>query len=132
MFGSASTKIISKIPYEKSCIDCEQLRISAQMKPLYFVRNVEHRKQSATRPCRMLALIGMLVCAARLLAIPRKTFFQGRGMHRPIGIMYLRPLVGAFSAILAAILLYAANHADAQSQAAPMIGIMYLEYADSV
>src|SRR5205809_3975499 len=102
------------------------------MKPLYFVPNVEHRKQSATRPCRMPALIGMLVCAARLLAIPRKTFFQGRGMHRPIGIMYLRPLVGASSAILAAILLYASNYADAQSQAPPMIGIMYLEYADAV
>src|SRR5438094_2274106 len=102
------------------------------MKPLYFVRNVEHRKQSATRPCRMPALIGMLVCAARLLAIPRKTFFQGRGMHRPIGIIYLRPLVGSVSAIVAAILLCASDHADAQSQAPPMIGIMYLEYADSL
>jgi hypothetical protein len=56
---------------------------------------------------------------------------RARGMNRPIGITYLRPLVGSLSAIVAAILLYASNHADAQSQAAPMIGIMYLEDADA-
>src|SRR5204863_9236636 len=54
------------------------------------------------------------------------------GMHRPSGIIYLRPLVGSVSAIVAAILLCASDHADAQSQAPPMIGIMYLEYADSL
>src|SRR5215510_11625685 len=101
------------------------------MKPLYFVRNVEHRKESATRPCRMPALIRMLVCAARLPAIRRKTFFQGRGIRRRIGITYLRSLV-SLSAMVAAILLCASNQADAQTQAAPMIGIMYLEFADSL
>ncbi len=44
----------------------------------------------------------------------------------------LRPLVGSLSAVVAAILLYGSNHADAQSQAPPMIGIMYLESADSL
>jgi len=46
--------------------------------------------------------------------------------------MCLRPLVGSVSAIVVAILLYASNHAGAQSQAPPMIGIMYLENADSL
>ena len=46
--------------------------------------------------------------------------------------MYLRPLVGVFSAVVAGILFYASDHADAQSQAPPMIGIMYLEKADSL
>ena len=46
--------------------------------------------------------------------------------------MCVRPLVGSLSAIVAAILLYASNHADAQSQPPPMIGIMYLEDADSL
>jgi len=32
-------------------------------------------------------------------------------MNRPIGIMYLRPLVGSRLAIVAAILLYGSNHA---------------------
>ena len=99
---------------------------------LDLVRNFKHRKQSAIPPLRMPALLGMLVCAAGLLAIPRKAFSQGQGMNRPIGIMYLRPLVGSVSAIVAAILLYASNHADAQSQAPPMIGIMYLEDADAL
>ena len=44
----------------------------------------------------------------------------------------LRPLVGSLSAVVAAILLYGSNHVDAQSQAPPMIGIMYLESADSL
>src|SRR5215831_3592869 len=35
-----------------------------------------HRKQSATRPCRMPALLGILLCAVGLLAIPGKTFSQ--------------------------------------------------------
>ena len=74
----------------------------------------------------------MLVCAAGLLAMPRKAFSQGKGISRAIGITYLRPLVGSLSVIVAAILLCASNHADAQTQAAPIIGIMYLEYADSL
>src|SRR5207249_8319641 len=102
------------------------------MKPLYFVRNVEYRKQSVTQSFTMPALIGMLLCTARLLAIPRKTFFQGRRMRRPMGIMYVRPLVGSLSAVVAAILLCVSNHANAQSQSPPMLGIMYLESADSL
>src|SRR5438067_1387058 len=102
------------------------------MKPLYFAWNVGYRKQSATRSFTMPALIGMLLCAARLLAIPRKTFFQGRRMRRPMGIMYVRPLVGSLSAVVAAILLCVSNHANAQSQSPPMLGIMYLESADSL
>src|SRR5215831_6164951 len=35
-----------------------------------------HRKQSATRPFRMPAVFGALLCAAALLAIPGKTFSQ--------------------------------------------------------
>ena len=80
----------------------------------------------------MPALLGMLLCAAGLRAIPRKAFSQRQGINRPSGVMCLRPLVGFLSAVVAAILLYASNHADAQSQPAPMIGIMYLENADSV
>src|SRR5262249_3517485 len=96
-----------------------------------LVWNVEHRTQSRTRPFRIPALPGMLLCAARLFVIPRKAFSQGQGINRPTGVIYLRRLVGSLSAIVAAILLYASNHADAQSQA-PMIGIMYLENADSL
>ena len=51
-------------------------------------------------------------------------------MNRAIGIMCLRPLVGSLAAIVAAILLYASNHANAQ--APPSIGIMYLEDSDAV
>src|SRR5207249_9579537 len=40
----------------------------------------------------------------------------------------LRPLVGSLSAVVAAILLYGSNHADAQ--APPGIGIMYLTRSD--
>ena len=79
----------------------------------------------------MPALTGVLVCAAGLRAISRKIFFRGPAMHRQIGNIYLRPLVGAFSAIVAAILLYASNHADAQSPP-PMLGIMYLTNNDAV
>ena len=43
--------------------------------------------------------------------------------------MCVRPLVGFLSAIVTAILLCASNHADAQSQPAPMIGLLYLENA---
>ena len=99
---------------------------------LKFVRDVKHRKQSGIRCLRMAALLDMPLCAAGLLAIPRKAFSHGQGMNRSGAVMCLRPLVGAFSAIVAAILLYGSNHADAQSQTAPMIGIMYLEYADSL
>ena len=42
----------------------------------------------------------------------------------------LPPLVGSLSAIIAAILLYPSNHADAQ--APPGIGIMYLTNSDAV
>src|SRR5438876_1300674 len=91
-----------------------------------------HRKQFATRPFRMSALLGMTHCAAGLLAVRRKAFFQGQGMSRRIGNIFLRPLLGSLSAMVAAIGLCASNHADAQSQGAPMIGIMYLENADSL
>src|SRR5882724_9646501 len=91
-----------------------------------------HRKQSATRPCRMPASLGRLLCAAGLRAIPRKALSQRLGINRPSGVMCVRPLVGFLSAVVAAILLCVSNHADAQSQAPPMIGIMYLENADSL
>jgi hypothetical protein len=87
-----------------------------------------HRKQTGTRPFRMPALLGMLHCAAGLVAMPGKAFFQGQGMNRPIGIMCSRPLVGFLSAVIAAILLYASDPADAQ--APPGIGIMYLTRND--
>jgi hypothetical protein len=98
--------------------------------PLDFVRNVEHPKQSGTRPFRMPALLGMLRCAAGLLALPGKAFFQGQGINRPVGIMSLPSLVGSLSAIIAAILLYGSNHANAQAPRG--IGIMYLENSDAV
>lgn len=41
--------------------------------PLYFVRNVEHRKQSGTRPFRIAALLGTLL---------RATSLRPRGMKR--------------------------------------------------
>src|SRR5437667_8040680 len=100
--------------------------------PLELVWNVEHGKHSGTRRFRMPALLGMLLCAARLLVIPRKAFSQGQGMNTPIALVCLRPLVGSVSAIVAAILLCAPNHADAQSQTPPMIGLMYLKNADSL
>ena len=78
----------------------------------------------------MPALLGMPLCAAGLLAIPRKAFSQGQGMNRPIGVICLRPLVGSLLAIVVAILLYGSNHADAQ--APPGIGIMYLTNSDGV
>jgi len=40
--------------------------------PLDFGRNVENRRRSATRPCRVPALLGVLLCAAVLVA-PGKT-----------------------------------------------------------
>src|SRR5438552_9134396 len=80
----------------------------------------------------MPASLGVLLCAAGLLALLRKAFSQGQGMNRPIAVMCLQPFVGFLSATVAAILLCASNHADAQSQGAPMIGIMYLENADSL
>jgi hypothetical protein len=43
---------------------------------LYFAWNMKHRKQSGTRPFRMPALLGALLCAAGLLAIPGKAFSQ--------------------------------------------------------
>ncbi len=51
-------------------------------------------------------------------------------MNRPIAVFYLRPLVGFLSAVVAVMLLYASNHADAQGP--PGIGIMYLENSDAV
>jgi hypothetical protein len=87
-----------------------------------------HRKQTGTRPFRMPALLGMLHCAAGLIAISGKAFFQGQGMNRPLGIIRLRPLVGFLSTVIAAILLYASDQADAQ--APPGIGIMYLTRSD--
>ena len=44
--------------------------------------------------------------------------------------MCVRPLVGFLSAVVAASLLCASNHADAQSQPAPMVGLFFLENAD--
>ena len=91
--------------------------------------DLSEKEITKTRPFRLPALLGRLLCAAGLLAVPRKAFSQGQGMNRPIGIMYLRPLVGSLSAIVAAILLYGSNHADAQPAG---IGIMYLENSDAV
>src|SRR5438876_10538761 len=99
--------------------------------PLELVWNVEHGKHSGTRRFRMPALLGMLLCAARLLVIPRKAFSHGQEMNRSVALMCLRPLVGSVSDIVAAILLFSSNHADAQTQAAPMIGMMLLEFAVS-
>src|SRR5438876_5364011 len=99
---------------------------------LDFAWNVEHGKHSGTRCFRMPASLGVLLCAAGLLALLRKAFSQGQGMNRPIAVMCLQPFVGFLSATVAAILLCASNHANAQSQAPPMIGIMYLENADSL
>src|SRR5438876_18211 len=93
--------------------------------------NVEH-KQSKAPPSRMPALSGMLAILDELPAILRKLFSQGRRINRIIGAPYLRPPVSSLSAVVAAVLLYGSNHADAQSQAPPMIGIMYLESADSL
>ena len=90
-----------------------------------------HRKQSAPRPCGMPASPGMLLCAAGLRAIPRKALSQRQGINRPSGLMCVRPLVGFLSAVVTAILLCASNHADAQSQPAPMIGLFYLENSDA-
>jgi hypothetical protein len=53
-------------------------------------------------------------------------------MNKAISVMCVRPLLGSVSSIVAAILLCASNHAGAQSQAPPMIGIMYLEEADAL
>jgi len=91
--------------------------------------DLSEKEITKTRPFRLPALLGRLLCAAGLLAVPRKAFSQGQGMNKPIGIMYLRPLVGSLSAIIAAILLYGSNHADAQPAG---IGIMYLENSDAV
>src|SRR6266487_422602 len=102
------------------------------MKPLYFAWNVEYRKQSAPRPRRMPALIRILLSVIRLLGVPGKTFSQSLGIKKAIGITYLRPVVGSLSAVVAAILLCVSNHANAQSQSPPMLGIMYLESADSL
>ena len=90
------------------------------------------RKQSRRRPFRMPASLGMLLCGAGLLAFPKKAFSRDQGINSAIGITYLRLLVGSLPAIVAAILLYSSNHADAQSQPAPMIGIFYLEDADAL
>ena len=98
--------------------------------PLDFVWNVEHGKQSRIRPFRMPALPGMLLCAAGLRALPRKALSQRQGINRPSGVMCVRPLVGFLSAVVTAILLCASNHADAQSQPAPMVGLFFLENAD--
>jgi hypothetical protein len=91
--------------------------------------DLSEKEITKTRPFRLPALLGRLLCAAGLLAVPREAFSQGQGMNKPIGIMYLRPLVGSFSAIIAAILLCGSNHTNAQP---PGIGIMYLENADSL
>src|SRR5262249_33893585 len=128
--GCLPTEIFGKFP-KKSLASVPNSGHIARMKPLYFIWNVKYRNRSATRPFRMPAIIGVLLCAAGLRAISRKIFFRGPAMHRRIGNIYLRPLVGAFSAIVAAILLYACNHADAQSPP-PMLGIMYLTNNDAV
>lgn len=52
-----------------------------------------HRKQSATRPCRMPALLGALLCAAGLLA-PGKTFPKALKPD-PAGIMDLPGSISA-------------------------------------
>src|SRR6266446_121650 len=43
---------------------------------LAFVWSVEHRKEAGMRPLRIPALLGALLCAAGLLAIPGKAFSQ--------------------------------------------------------
>jgi hypothetical protein len=43
---------------------------------LDFAWNMENRKQAGTRPFRMPTLLGVLLCAAGLLAIPGKAFSQ--------------------------------------------------------
>src|SRR6266436_5702268 len=92
-----------------------------------------HRKQSRTRPFRMPTSLGRLLCAAGLRAILRNAFSESQIINRGIGVLYSRPLLSrALSAIVAAILLYGSNHADAQSQPAPMIGLFYLENADAL
>jgi hypothetical protein len=60
----------------------------------------------------------------------RIPFCLGEGMNRLIGVFCLRLLVGFISVVVAAVLLFASNHADAQ--APPGIGIMYLENSDAV
>src|SRR5437667_12709657 len=100
--------------------------------PPCFASYVEHRKQSKAPPSRMPALSGMLLIPNELLAILRKAFSQGQRINRAIGVPYLRPLVGSLSALVAAILLYASDKADAQSQAPPMHAIMYHEHHDTL
>src|SRR5438876_11928392 len=80
--GSIPTGILAN-SLRKALHTLRMLAHIARMKPLYFVWNVEHRKQSATRPCRMPALVGVLLCAARLLVIPRKALSQRQGISRP-------------------------------------------------
>src|SRR5215467_7806426 len=55
---------------------------------LDFVWNAEYRKQSGTRSFRMPALLGMLLCAAGLLAIPEKAPAQAQKPY-PGGIYWL-------------------------------------------
>src|SRR5437867_4956900 len=50
--------------------------------------NVEHRNQSGTRAFRMPALLGALLCAAALLAIPGKALAQVQKPY-PAGIIWL-------------------------------------------
>lgn len=78
----------------------------------------------------MPALPGMLLIPAGLLAMLRKAFSQSQRISGAVGILYLRPLVGSLSGIVAAVLLYSYNHANAQ---APLgVGIMYLANSDDV
>src|SRR5436309_2627621 len=55
---------------------------------LDFVWNIEHRKYSGTRAFRMPALLGALLCAAGLLAIPGKALAQAQKPY-PAGIIWL-------------------------------------------
>ncbi|HKF93696.1 MAG TPA: hypothetical protein VKB96_03670, partial [Gammaproteobacteria bacterium] len=64
----------------------------------------------------------VLLGTAGLLAILRDAFSY---LSRP-------PLSRALSAAVAASLLYGSNHAEAQSQPAPMIGLFFLENADAL
>src|SRR5437867_71919 len=50
--------------------------------------NMEHRKQSGTRAFRMPALLGILFCAAALLASPGKALAQAHKPY-PAGIIWL-------------------------------------------
>ena len=93
---------------------------------------MEHRNETGTATVGMPASLGRLLYAAGLRAVPRKAFSQRQEINRPGGVMCVRPLVGFLSAIIAAILLYGANQADAQSQSAPMIGLFFLENADAL